>query len=178
MDKNTKHNIEYFLRHQKLENNEDIGVCNLEIKESKIKGGGMGVYTKKEIPVNCFVTYYSPTYLLWGGNGPKKNMRIYTNNKIIKDYNQIVDICLKNKEYMINYQNLEIISEPGYRNKQYLGHLLNDKGYKTGKIYRPLLNNCSFDDKGLSIISTRDIKKGEELYVSYGKEYWNYNKIS
>ena len=70
-----------------------------------------------------------------------------------------------------------IISLPNYRNNKYLGHLLNDKGYKFGKIYKPQLNNCKYDKNGLSIISTRDIKEGEELYVSYGKQYWYDNNL-
>jgi SET domain len=35
-------------------------------------------------------------------------------------------------------------------------------------------NNCKFTvkDKQVSVWSIRDIKKGEELFVSYGDEYW------
>lgn len=49
---------------------------------------------------------------------------------------------------------------------------MNDKGYKLGKIYKPQLNNCKFNNNGLEIISTRNIKAGEELYATYGKDYW------
>ena len=36
--------------------------------------------------------------------------------------------------------------------------------------YRPALNNCRFE--AFNVISTRDIKIGDELYVSYGHNYW------
>ena len=98
--------------------------------------------------------------------------KIYTDNQIITDKDKIMDIFKTYQEYAISYYNTTIIALPSYRNNKYLGHLINDKGYKFGKIYKLQLNNCCFDDNGLDIISTRDIKKGEELYVTYGKEYW------
>ena len=169
------HNMKYLVKHQELERQElerqegDIEPF-LEIKESKIKGTGNGLYTTKFIPKNSLVTYYSPTYIISGDN------KIYTDNKIITDKVIIMDILKTYGEYSIKYYNTKIIGLPGYRSNKYLGHLINDKGYKPGKIYKPHLNNCTFNcKKGLAILSTRDIKKGEELYVTYGKNYWYSN---
>lgn len=162
------HNIKYFLKHQELERQDTDESCYLEIKESKIKGTGSGLFTTKFIPKNSFITYYSPTYIFTG-------KQIYTDNKIITDQEEVYEIYNKNIDYSMKYYNTRIISLPNYRNNKYLGHLLNDKGYKFGKIYKPQLNNCRHDENGLSTISTRDIKEGEELYASYGKQYWYNN---
>ncbi len=160
------HNMKYLLKHQELERQEGDKEMSFEIKESKIKGTGNGVYTKKFIPKNSLITYYSPTYII------SKDNKIYTDNQIITDKDKIMDLYETYKDYHITYYNTGIIGLPSYRNNKYLGHLINDKGYKLGKIYKPNLNNCIFHNKGLGILSTRDIKKGEELYVTYGKNYW------
>ena len=58
-------------------------------------------------------------------------------------------------------------------NKCYLGHIPNDRAYHPQKTYKPSLNNCEF--QGLNVVSLRDIKAGEEIFVTYGKDYW-YNE--
>ena len=87
------------------------------------------------------------------------------------------------------------------KDERFWGHLINDKAYRGTEKYLKTLNNCSlgmagqdceglwegsdFTDKmddpiellsrfndRVSIIATKDIKKGEELGTSYGKPYW------
>ena len=70
----------------------------------------------------------------------------------------------------------------------HLGHFIND-GAKTNstensnKIYNEITRikmNCIFynlKDLHIAIIATKDIEFGEELFISYGIEYWNsFNK--
>lgn len=167
MNIDSLHNFKYFKKHQQLESEtKDTTLNDLEIKQSKIKNTGDGLFTKVDIKKGQVVTIYSPSYMMIDN-------KVYTpDNEIITDKKIIEDIYSKYRDYSIQYYNTIIIAIPHFRSPKYLGHLINDKGYKFGKIYKPQLNNCKFFKNGLEIISTRDIKAGEELYVTYGKSYW------
>ena len=168
MNIDSLHNFKYFKKHQQLEyESQDTTLNNnLEIKQSKIKNTGNGVFTKVDIQKGQIVTIYSPSYII-------VDKKVYTpDNEIITDIAIIKDLHSKYKDYDIRYYNTTIMAIPHFRSPKYLGHLINDKGYKLGKIYKSQLNNCQFYNNGLEIISTRDIKAGDELYVTYGKKYW------
>lgn len=157
-------NFQYYKHHQMLEQkSKGKELLNLEIKESKIMKSGKGVFTKIDIPKGSTITYYSPEYIF-------TNECIYTHDKIIKEKDKILEIFNKYEDYVIRHYKTLVIGSDMYISPDYVGHLLNDKGYKFGKRYKPELNNCMFDQ--LKLVSTRDIKKGEELYVNYGTEYW------
>lgn len=82
-----------------------------------------------------------------------------------------------------------IVGSPFFNNNpDYAGHLINDgaKSSSTAQsdaIYcrvSALKRNCLFrtlkGDLHLAIVAGRDIKEGEELFVSYGTKYWqSYN---
>ena len=75
---------------------------------------------------------------------------------------------------------LHIIGCPDFtKDTNYLGHFIND-GSKSDFAESSLKSNCRFyhlKDLLVAIIATKNIKKDEEFYITYGIEYWeSYNK--
>ena len=72
--------------------------------------------------------------------------------------------------------NPKIIDNPAY-----LGHMINDNcnNGKDAEEYSNSLQNSNvvakpiYDAKYITVIASRDIKCGEELFLSYGFKYWN-----
>jgi hypothetical protein len=60
------------------------------------------------------------------------------------------------------------------KNQDFLGYQANDNAFdptSQKNKYHIQRNNAEFQHKSL-IIATRDINKGEEIYLSYGKDFW------
>jgi len=159
----------YILGHQKLMNlDQKFDKNELEIKESKLKNGGLGLFTNVPIPANNILCFY-PLDLIQDLNNPDT---FYKNGE-----KTLIEQSEENKEkvyygdFTIVMENYRIIAEAGLKkNHLYCGHMANDKGYNPQKTYKPQLNNCRYE--ALNIVSNRNIKIGEEIYVSYGKQYW------
>ena len=92
-------------------------------------------------------------------------------------YGEITEVDASAKAETLLQNNL-IISE-GIRgmgdttfinNKVLCGHMANDRGFNPYKEYKESLNNSYFYLG--DVWSARDIEEGEEIYVSYGKQYW------
>ena len=68
-------------------------------------------------------------------------------------------------------ENFNIIADPQQKNDlRLVGHKVNDCCYDGTETYPSNEPNCVF--YLLDIVACKDIKKGEELSIAYGKNYW------
>ncbi|MET0634887.1 MAG: SET domain-containing protein [Chitinophagaceae bacterium] len=125
----------------------NIDKKQLLVKTSTIPGAGKGLFTKVFIPKDTLIIEYDGDVVAW------KDIRHEADN----DY-----IYYVNSQHVINAR---------YR-KDAIARYVNDaEGFK--KI-RGLKNNCIYKKIG-SIVwvqATRDIPPRSELFVSYGRDYW------
>ena len=121
----------------------------VEVKPSTIPNAGFGLFSLKMIPKDSFICEY---------NG-KQSKKLNSNN----DYTALVQD--KNNELVY------IDAEDKYC---CFGRYINDN-VKKKKINARFI----WDDnlKKAFIFSTRKIKKGEEIFLSYGKKYWKVKKV-
>jgi hypothetical protein len=138
-------------------------IFNLYLKESQIPESGLGIYTKDIISANTMIDEYL--------------------GDIIEKYGGPYALCVKDN-YYIDAFNLP---------RCYMA-MLNDASHITKKIIKKkkrktviipngyydknnklLENNCEFIFEGnrAYIYSTREILPDEELFISYGDNYWN-----
>jgi len=121
----------------------------LVIKKSTIPGAGKGLFTKKMIPKGTRIVEYKGRITTWSEANHKEglNAYIYYVNK-----NHVIDASLRKNE---------------------LARYVNDAvGFK--KI-NPHANNCKYVEDNLRVFieSKRDIPANTELFVRYGKKYWD-----
>lgn len=121
----------------------------LVIKRSKIPGAGKGLFTKKFIVKGTRIVEYKGYATTWKLVQQQKQFNGYV--YYIKR-NLVIDA----KNYLKTF-----------------GRYANDaKG--TSKI-KGVTNNCRYvvDGKKVFIEAIKNINAGEEILVSYGKEYWD-----
>jgi len=129
----------------------------VEIKPSKLTNAGDGLFATKSIKKDEFICWYSGVYL--------------------------------SKEFIENgYYESDYLFQPRGRNKLVIdasdpnscyGRYINDSLSKMKK-------NSDFesyaDTHSAAIIATKNIRKGSEIYISYGNNFWReprlYNKLS
>ena len=121
----------------------------LQVKRSVITGAGKGLFTKKMIKKGSLIVEYTGTVTSWkeADHVNFTNGYIYYVNR-----NHVIDARKHTKSlgrYVNDANGLE--RTPGFcNNAQYVK--------EKGKIY---------------LQATADIPAGEEILVSYGKEYWD-----
>lgn len=120
----------------------------LIIKESKIPGAGNGLFTTVFIPKGTRIIEYKGRITSWKDvlNGKEFNGYVYYINR-----NRVIDAMKRKKS---------------------LGRYANDA---SGLIkIDGLSNNTRYvvEDNRVFIEAKKDIPAGEEILVSYGKEYW------
>lgn len=83
MNIDSLHNFKYFKKHQQLESESQDTTLNnnLEIKQSKIKNTGNGLFTKVDIQKGQVVTTYSPSYIIVDNKAYTPNNEIITDKK-------------------------------------------------------------------------------------------------
>lgn len=122
---------------------------DLVVKRSQLKGAGKGLYTKVEIPRGTRIVEYKGEVKTW---------------EDVKDDNG------RNRYLMyINMKNV-IDAE---KDKTALARYANDaKGTIKNSEFK---NNSSYIIYGKKafIVSKRKIYAGEEIFVGYGKDYWD-----
>lgn len=121
---------------------------HLFVKESTIPGAGQGLFTDIDIPKGTRIIQYTGRVSTWEKADHQEGLNAY-----------------------IYYMNDNIVIDASKRKKS-LGRYANDaRGFKkiTG-----MLNNSVYEEEGekVFIISTKAIPAGSEIFVSYGKEYW------
>ena len=120
---------------------------NLRVKRSGLPGAGKGLFTKVFIPKNTRIVEYKGRISKWRDADHKDNGNIYFVNR-----NHVID------------------ARP-YRKA--LARYANDaRGLARVK---GITNNSEYVEDGLKVYikSTRDIPAGSEIFVEYGKEYWD-----
>ncbi len=151
------------VNHQRMsscEKNSD----NVLIGKSRIKNGGNGIFAKKDFAAGDIICLYQPYIIV-----DKKNKKVMSLNKENYSWNSIID---KYGDYMLNLENdVSVFGNPDFsKNKDYLGHMPNDRGYSPFKIYNENFNNGFFSF--LYLIASKPIKKNSEIFISYGRDYW------
>lgn len=123
----------------------------LIIKKSQIPGAGKGLFTTKDIKKGSKIIEYRGEIIDW------------------KEY------CKRTKEdkdgYMAYVNRKKCID--AYNTPQYKARYANDAEGIIRK--KGLKNNAEYQiiDDRVYIVATRDIKAGEEIFVSYSKSYWD-----
>lgn len=159
----------------------------VEVKKSNVAGNGL--FAKKKIMKDELITFYPGDIVEYTPNRDR-----HTHNHVMMNFSskRYEDQCGSldgntphcNYAYTIN-EYYTIIGCPDFKQDQnYLGHFINDgaKCKLNRKIYvdnymtkSMRKSNCSFRDlKALhvAVVATKNIDIGEELFVTYGQDYW------
>ena len=121
----------------------------LIVKRSTLKGAGKGLFTTKEIPKGKKIVEYKGKVVKWKDVDSRDGLNgyIYYVNR-----NHVID-AFPSKEAFARYANdaKGIVRTPG------------------------LNNNCTYRIEGVRvfIFAMKNIAAGSELFVGYGKEYWD-----
>lgn len=126
----------------------------LVVKKSQIPGAGKGLFTKKAIAKGERIVEYKGKRSTWKevDHRDGSNMYIYYVNR-----NFVIDARTYPKS---------------------LGRYVNDAKGLT--VIKGLTNNCEYVPDGTKVYVTalKNIPAGAELFVSYGKEYWDVIKYN
>jgi len=137
----------------------------VEIKESNIKGAGKGLFTRRDIQKGEIIGFYDGIFL-----SNENYNHFYEKDKILQ----------KLDKYLIKYNKGIVLGFPEKRRKFGYCQLCNDfnitihdkKGdnnrYNIDMLEISKKNNCSLP----VFYAIKDIKKGDELFFDYGREYW------
>jgi SET domain-containing protein len=123
---------------------------NLVVKKSTLPGTGMGLFTKVLIPKGTRITEYKGKIMTW------------------KEVQADVDDHLG---YVFWFNNQYVID--AWKTKKGIAHFANDA---MGITRVPgIRNNSEYqtEKKRCYIVATKDIPAGAEIFVAYGKEYWD-----
>lgn len=124
----------------------------LQIKKSKLPRAGKGLFTKIEIPKGKRVVEY------------KGKLHQWKNVKHLDGYNGYL---------MFITRNAVIDAKPAINTFGRYANDANGLGRAPG-----LKNNCEYVSEGTRcyIESLRPIRRGEEILVDYGKDFWKLQK--
>jgi SET domain-containing protein len=121
----------------------------LIVKRSTLKGSGKGLFTTKDIAKGKKIVEYKGKITTWKEVDDKKGLNgyIYYVNR-----NHVIDAAAA-KDALARYAN----DAKG---------LMRTDG---------ITNNCTYNIEGtrVYIVAMRNIPAGSELFVGYGKEYWD-----
>ena len=121
---------------------------DLEIKSSTISGAGKGLFTNTAIPKGTRIVEYKGTITTW---------------EKVKDDPTNGYIYFLKAAYVID----------GRDHPKSLARYANDaKGLTSA---RGKWNNAKFEADGLRVylVAIKDIEAGEEIFVDYGRKYWD-----
>ena len=122
----------------------------LVVKKSRLKGAGKGLFTTKFIPKGTRIVEYKGKVTTWeeASSGRSFNGYIYYVNK-----NHVID-AKQTLKALARYAN-------DARGLSKVEGISNNSKY------------VQDDDNKVYIESFRNIEAGDEIFVSYGKEYWD-----
>lgn len=141
--------VKQYPRFDPTENEKHVENNHIELGKSTIPGGGTGVFCKEAIPKGMDLGYYRGEIIT-----PEEHQRRHAK----KGYGEYVLIV----DDMDNAGKEVYIDGKHYYN--WVSRVNAAKG--TGK-----KANMHWDGNG-HVFALRNIKKGEELFVNYGAEYW------
>jgi SET domain-containing protein len=122
---------------------------HLSVKKSQLPGAGRGLYTKVAIPKGTRIVEYKGEIMTW------------------KDVEKMPDW----RNGYVFYFNLKYVID-AWKTKKSVAHFANDAA---GIVrVKGLKNNAEYTTEGKRcyITANRDIPKGAEIFVEYGREYW------
>ena len=141
----------------------------VEVRESKFGVDNKGVFAKDDIPAGTLITLYNIKALRFNVEGHSTESYVTYNSNSIYPY-----YCFR-----IN-KNILCIADRVYLNSNYFGNYINDGfQYKNNDtVYREISkrkSNCEIRAIGhipcfIGVITTRDIRKDEEIFINYGLE--------
>ncbi len=172
-----------------------FGLDSAIAKPSKIHG--TGVFVKKNILVGELITFYPADFVEYSPDKnrhiPKHLVGVSRSARYVRSFGLITDSNVRDNNYACYIDpKYTIIGEKTFDNDpNYLGHLINDgaksdSSKKSNRIYSTISSlkaNCKYYNlKGglhVAIIATKNIREGEELFITYGIPYWrsHNNKI-
>jgi uncharacterized protein len=122
---------------------------HLIVKRSTLKGSGKGLFTTKDIPKGTIIVEYKGKITTWKEVDDRKGLNGYI---YYVTRNHVID-ARTTREALARYAN----DAKG---------LVRTEGIK---------NNCTYEIEGLKVYikAMRHIPAGSELFVGYGKEYWD-----
>ncbi len=168
----------------------------IEIKESPIHG--MGVFATNDIPMKTVITFYPADMVMYYPDGNKKED--CKKNALLRCSERSKSIIASKEVIMQEWKNIasyrfelgEDITIAGHPkcidDTKYLGHMINDRFKPDNNKITPdhylqmsmaRMNCCFYPLKSglhVAIVTCKDIAKGEELFISYGMNYWKHNK--
>jgi uncharacterized protein len=122
---------------------------HLIVKRSTLKGSGKGLFTTKDIPKGTIIVEYKGKITTWKEVDDRKGLNGY--------------IYYVTRTHVIDARTT----------KEALARYANDaKGLVRTE---GITNNCTYEIEGLKVYikAMRNIPAGSELFVGYGKEYWD-----
>lgn len=125
----------------------------LFIQPSTLPGAGMGLFTSVDIPRGTLIIEYLGTVSTW--------------KEVMHDIDNPY-LCYVNKNHVIN----------GAPHPEFLARYANDAA---GPVRIDGLRNNSFfeiDGTRVFIKATKRIAAGSEIFVNYGKDYWETSAIN
>ena len=164
------------------------GLDKVELKNSSVHGNG--VFAKQNISEGELITFYPADIVK---EYPNKDgdvdghieFRIFS-KRFDKEFGRTTDKKYINNAYCYNLNDTySIIGSPYFKDDpNYLGQFINDGAKPTSdpksiNIYNKISRmkqNCRFQDLKenlhVAIVATKDILKGEELFICYNAGYW------
>lgn len=122
---------------------------HLVVKKSNIPGAGKGLFTKKAIAKGERIVEYKGKTSTWKEVDHRDGSNVY--------------IYYVNRNFVIDARTYP----------KSLGRYVNDARGLT--IIKGLTNNCEYVQEGTRVFidAIKNIPAGSELFVNYGKEYWD-----
>jgi hypothetical protein len=126
----------------------------LQLKPSTIPNAGIGVFAKADIPEGVIIAEYRGAIFL------SEHLNVLTMNDRGINLNQ--DAFIAGNNCVAGFINDIVDFEESQKNKRII-------------LIPGLEYNCFYkrSHHKMFVITQRDIKEGEELFVEYGNEYWN-----
>ena len=169
--------------------------CNLDnvyLKESEIHG--QGCFAKHDIKCGELITLYPGDVIEITPNKDRHidghKTGVFPSERLYRKYGNITDKKHQNNDYAFMIDDVyKIFGDPIFNdNPNYMGHFINDKAKSdstedSDKIYEKIsleYANCQIypiENLHVGILASKDIKKDEELFTTYGINYWkSHNK--
>lgn len=169
---------------------------NIEVKESTIPGAGLGLFAKKAMKANTIISFY-PAHAL-GVDGDltgfkslsEADLKYFSENPSNKSsYLHCTDQPIFERKSLLS----DLVDEPLYLdvNPQreivdgWVSQMINDgatvtensedgvlKYYQSSKKAKNCIHIPFGPSPIMATVATKKIKKGEELFTSYGGTYW------
>jgi len=184
-------NKEYIIDKCKLNFLSEIlpfGLDKVELKKSLIHG--LGVFAKQNIIKDEIITFYPGDFVEYHPNEdshlPNHLTILYRSKRFENKFGTVTDAKYRDNDYAFEVNSFYGIIGCNHftDDPNYLGHFINDGAKtnsteKSNEIYLQISNlkrNCKFHiikDLHVAIVATKNINIGEELFITYGLNYWH-----